>query len=116
MRSKEKIQELEEKIREMEKRLKALEGKTEAGQTKKAAFAGADPDVPDSVLEMCDRAAVEWYRAAGVKKQENSDLWQFWVCNLAAWMYDNRGNADPNAAVPIYIVTSVHQLRKGGGG
>ena len=27
-------------------------------------------------------------------------------------MYDNRGNADANAAVPVYIVTSVHQLRK----
>lgn len=77
-------------------------------------FAGADPDTPDSVLEMCYRAAVEWYRAAGVQNQENSDLWQFWVCNLAAWMYDNRGNADPNAVVPIYIVTSVHALRKGG--
>ena len=75
-------------------------------------FAGADPDTPDAVLEMCYRAAVEWYKAAGVQNQENSDLWQFWICNLAAWMYDNRGNADPNAAVPIYIVTSVHALRK----
>jgi hypothetical protein len=30
-------------------------------------------------------------------------------------MYDNRGNADASAAVPAYIVTSVHQLRKPGG-
>lgn len=77
-------------------------------------FAGADPETPDAVLEMCWRAAVEWYRAAGVKDQENSEMWQFWVCNLAAWMYDNRGNADSNAEIPRYIVASVHQMRKGG--
>jgi len=75
-------------------------------------FAGADPTVPDTVLEMCYRAAVEWYKAAGVPEREESDLWEFWVCNLAAWMYDNRGNAEANAAIPPYIVTSVHQLRR----
>ena len=74
-------------------------------------FAGADPETPDAVLEMCYRAAVEWYRAAGVPEDPENDLWVFWVCNLAAWMYDNRGNADANAAIPVYIVTSVHQLR-----
>ena len=26
-------------------------------------FAGADPDTPDDVLEMCYRAAVDWYKA-----------------------------------------------------
>ena len=78
-------------------------------------FAGADPSVTDTVLEMCYRAAVEWYKAAGVEEDESNDLWLFWVCNLAAWMYDNRGNADANAAIPIYIVTSVHQLRKPAG-
>ncbi len=78
-------------------------------------FAGADPETPDAVLAMCYRAAVEWYRAAGVPEDEGNDLWVFWVCNLAAWMYDNRGNADVNAAIPIYIVTSVHQLRPAGG-
>ena len=75
-------------------------------------FAGADPEAEDTVLEMCYRAAVAWYEEAGVPENQTNDLWKFWVCNLAAWMYDNRGNADPNAAVPIYIVTSVHQLRK----
>ena len=78
-------------------------------------FAGADPDTPDTVLEMCYQAAVAWYTAAGVDEDPEDPLWVFWVCNLAAWMYDNRGNADPNAAVPIYIVTSVHALRKKGG-
>ena len=78
-------------------------------------FAGADPAAEDTVLEMCYRAAVEWYKAAGVNENPDNDLWVYWVCNLAAWMYDNRGNADANAAVPIYIVTSVHQLRKGNG-
>ena len=78
-------------------------------------FAGADPAAEDAVLEMCYEAAVEWYKAAGVEKNPNNRLWLFWVCNLAAWMYDNRGNADANAAIPVYIVTSVHQLRQGGG-
>ena len=75
-------------------------------------FAGADPAAEDTVLEMCYRAAVEWYKAAGVAENQTNDLYVFWVANLAAWMYDNRGNADANAAVPIYIVTSVHQLRR----
>lgn len=75
-------------------------------------FAGADPAAEDTVLEMCYQAAVAWYEAAGVEEDPENKLWLFWVCNLAAWMYDNRGNADPNAAVPIYIVTSVHVLRK----
>jgi len=75
-------------------------------------FAGADPEAEDTVLEMCYRAAVAWYEAAGVPEEPENELWLFWACNLAAWMYDNRGNADANAAVPVYIVTSVHQLRK----
>ena len=78
-------------------------------------FAGADPEADDTVLEMCYAAAVAWYREAGVPENTSDELWQFWVCNLAAWMYDNRGNADPNAAIPVYIVTSVHQLRKSSG-
>lgn len=77
-------------------------------------FAGADPAAEDTVLEMCYRAAVEWYRAAGVEEDPENDLYQFWTANLAAWLYDNRGNADANAAMPVYIVTSVHQLRRGG--
>ncbi len=78
-------------------------------------FAGADPAAEDTVLTMCYRAAVAWYEAAGVPEDTENELYVFWVCNLAAWMYDNRGNADPNAAVPVYIVTSVHLLRKSGG-
>ena len=79
-------------------------------------FAGADPAAEDTVLEMCYRAAVEWYKAAGVPEDNGNDLYVFWVANLAAWMYDNRGNADVNAAVPLYITTSVHQLRRPAGG
>ena len=74
-------------------------------------FAGADPDAEDTVLQMCYQAAVAWYEAAGVPADTDNKLWVFWVCNLAAWMYDNRGTADKDAHVPAYIVTSVHQLR-----
>lgn len=79
-------------------------------------FAGADPEEDSAVLEMCLRAAVEWYAQAGVPAAAAGDLYDFWVANLAAWMYDNRGNADSNANIPAYIVQSVHQLRipKGG--
>ena len=78
-------------------------------------FAGADPEAEDTVLEMCYRAAVEWYRAAGVTGDGNDELYRFWVANMAAWMYDNRGNADANAVIPPYIVASVHQLRSSRG-
>ena len=77
-------------------------------------FAGADPDVSDGVLEMCYQAAVEWYKAAGVPATTQGELYAFWVCNLAAWFYDNRG-ADDEHHVPRYIVESVHQLRPGRG-
>lgn len=74
-------------------------------------FAGADPTEEDPALEMCRDAAAAWYEAAGIPTDTDSRLYDFWVCNLAAWMYDNRGNADPGANVPAFIVASVHQLR-----
>ena len=74
-------------------------------------FAGADPDADITVLQFCYNAAVEWYKNAGVPANTAGGLYEFWVANLAAWMYDNRGNADAAAAVPAYIVASVHQLR-----
>ena len=74
-------------------------------------FAGADPDEDNGILEFCLRAAVEWYAKAGVPATTSGYLYDFWVANLAAWMYDNRGNADAAAAVPAYIVASVHMLR-----
>ena len=74
-------------------------------------FAGADPTVEDLALEMCRDAAAAWYEAAGVPTDTDSRLYDFWVCNLAAWMYDNRGNADAGANIPAFIVASVHQLR-----
>lgn len=80
-------------------------------------FAGADPGADSTVLEACLSAAVDWYEKAGVPAGMDSALYDFWVANLAAWMFDNRGSADASAAVPAYIVASVHQLRprmKGG--
>lgn len=74
-------------------------------------FAGADPEADSTVLEMCLGAAVEWYKQAGVPATTEGSLYEFWVANLAAWMYDNRGNADSNANIPSFIVQSVHQLR-----
>jgi len=74
-------------------------------------FAGADPEESTETLTVCLRAAAEWYAAAGVPEGAGGPLYDFWVANLAAWMYDNRGNADASAAIPSYIVASVHQLR-----
>ena len=73
-------------------------------------FAGADPE-DDAILEDMRDAAVEWYEKAGVPGTTEGPLYRFWVANLAAWMYDNRGNADAQAAIPAFIVSSVHQLR-----
>lgn len=78
-------------------------------------FAGAEGDEEDPALEMCLKAAIAWYEGAGVPYSTGDD-YEFWVANLAAWMYDNRGNADAGAAIPAYIVTSVHQLRAKAGG
>lgn len=74
-------------------------------------FAGIDPDCGDQVLALCLDAAVEWYRNAGVPPREGDSLYDLWVCNLAAWLYDNRGAGGDQANVPPYIVHSVHQLR-----
>lgn len=74
-------------------------------------IAGADPDEDTELLEAMRDAAVEWYKKADVPETTEGPLYRFWVANLAAWFYDNRGNADAQAAIPSYIVTSVHQLR-----
>jgi len=88
-------------------------------------FAGAG-EADAAVLGLCLNAAKAWYERAGVpERSSGSDkLYDFWVCNLAAFFYDNRGAGGNDANVPPYIVASVHQLRspkpkakpKGGGG
>ena len=75
-------------------------------------FAGADPESDEQVLELCLNAAQEWYVRAGVPARENDELYDFWVCNLAAWFFDNRGAGGENANVPPFVVASVHQLRR----
>lgn len=74
-------------------------------------FAGIDPDCGEAVLGLCLSAAVDWYDHAGVPPRDGDDLYDFWVCNLAAWLHDNRGAGGDQANVPPYIVHSVHQLR-----
>lgn len=74
-------------------------------------FAGADPGEDDAVLKDMLDAAVDWYEKAGVPRTTPGASYNFWVANLAAWMYDNRGNAEALATIPAYIVSSVHQLR-----
>ena len=76
-----------------------------------ARMAGADVEDDREVLEACRTAAGEWYKNAGVPEDTPGNLYPFWVANLAAWMYDNRGNAEAQAAIPVYIISSVHQLR-----
>ena len=74
-------------------------------------FAGFDPEADISVLQACVDFAVEWYEKAGVPADTPGRMYQIWVANLAAWMYDNRGSGDGAAHIPPYIVESVHQLR-----
>lgn len=74
-------------------------------------FAGVPPETDEQVLSLCLNAAVQWYERAKVPPREGDDLYDFWVCNLAAWMYDNRGAGGAEENVPPYIVHSLHQLR-----
>ena len=76
-----------------------------------ARIAGADPEEDAELLAAMRDAAVEWYKNAGVPETTEGPLYRFWVANLAAWLYDNRGNADAQASIPVYILSSVHQLR-----
>jgi len=74
-------------------------------------FAGVH-EGDEKVLKLCLMAAVKWYANAGVTRGRDGELYDFWVCNLAAWFYDNRGIGGDDARVPSCIVTSVHQLRR----
>lgn len=75
-------------------------------------FAGIPDEAEDSVFAGCVAAAEAWYAAAGVGPMlAGEPLYDFWIANLAAWMYDNRGDAESGRQVPTYIVTSVHALR-----
>lgn len=74
-------------------------------------FAGADPGADDALLAACMESAVDWYEKAGVPRSTTGGLYEYWIANLAAWMYDNRGNAEVLAEIPGYILHSVHQLR-----
>lgn len=74
-------------------------------------FAGADPATDEQVLSLCLGAAQKWYESAGVPVRTGDELYDFWVCNLAAWFFDNRGAGGETAIIPPDIVASVHQLR-----
>lgn len=74
-------------------------------------FAGVPAETDDTVLSMCLNAAVKWFENAGVAQREGDELYDFWVCNLTAWMYDTRGAGGDEANVPPHIVHSIHQLR-----
>lgn len=75
-------------------------------------FAGADStEAAGGPLELSLRAAVSWFEGAGVPAGMEDPDYDFWVCNLAAWMYDHRGDADVSSAIPAWCVTCVHQLR-----
>lgn len=77
-----------------------------------ARFASDDPECDNAVLALCLRAAMAWYEKAGIPAHDGDDLYDFWVYNLTAWFYDNRGAGGAQANVPPYIVHSVHQLRR----
>lgn len=75
-------------------------------------FAGVTSDADTAVLEMCVEAAEKWYASAGVSAElDGNPLYDFWVANLAAWMFDNRGASGDQQNMPPYILGSVHQLR-----
>ncbi len=77
-------------------------------------YAGASPRESPELLQGTLDAAAEWYERAGVPRSTEGSLYAFWVMDLAAWMYDNRGTDEPAAHIPDKFVTSVHQMRPAG--
>lgn len=87
------------------------------------AFCGLSADAEPTVLNMCLKAAVKWYADAGVpapaaltetstpEETAYMDGYDFWTCNLAAYLYDNRGAGGADTVIPPYILASLHQLR-----
>lgn len=73
-------------------------------------FCGTDPDADTTALEMCLKAAVSWYEAAGVPRTTTGDDYDFWVANLGAWFYDHRGDGTTDFAIPQYFVVSKWQM------
>lgn len=83
-----------------------------------ARMAGVDPEAERELLTVCLNAAQNWFEHAGcLPISEEDPFLDYWIMNLACWMYDNRGAGGEGAFVPPYIVSSVHQLRarKGAG-
>lgn len=75
-------------------------------------FAGVSSDADAAILTMCANAAEAWYESAGVScALSGQPLYDFWVANLAAWMFDNRGASGDQQNMPPYILGSLHQLR-----
>lgn len=76
-------------------------------------FAGViEGDADADKLEACADAAQAWYAAAGVSAAlEGNALYDFWVANLTAWMFDNIAIDGDHANIPPTILGSVHQLR-----
>ncbi len=73
-------------------------------------FAGEDPQCENPVLELCFRAAQDWYRRAGVPPREFDSEYDYWVYYLTSWKYDNRGAGAAEA--PPCVLSSLHQLRR----
>lgn len=75
-------------------------------------FAGVTDDSQDAILESCFDAAKQWFENAGVAERDGDDLYTAMVMMLMVWFRTSVGMTGQDAAIPPYIVTSVHQLRQ----
>jgi len=75
-------------------------------------FAGIDPNVADTTLQLCMDAAICWLIAAGVKPKTGNAGYDLAVYRLATHYYDTRGNQEvARDDVPPTVMSLMHQLR-----
>ena len=75
-------------------------------------FAGTDPNVADTTLQLCMDAAICWLSAAGVAPRTGDAAYDLAIYRLATHYYDTRGNQEAaRDDVPPTVMSLMHQLR-----
>jgi hypothetical protein len=69
------------------------------------------PDTPDSVADMCLKAAKSKARSAGITDFQNNKQYDLFLCELAGLKYDNRGLSNFDEAAQRLINANVLELR-----
>lgn len=76
-------------------------------------YAVVGPGGDTATLELCLAAAIQWFKAAGVKEPDDDNaLYDIGVYMLALRYYDQRGVVgDKTTPLPLGVMSIMHQLR-----